>query len=222
MNKRIVVAICLVALATSAFAINARVETSNALQPHVPQPSNIGDVPDNKLATTNRILSSSQQQQTVPEHAVYNELFYHVSFLKKKADKEQKEGKDASLLRTFYKRQAKLDDTQNQLLDQTAADLERDVNMIDKKAQKVIEKFRADVQKLKIKPGDRMPEPPAELKTMQAERDSLVIRARDTLRAALGKEAFQRFDQYVRENIAKKMTAERFDRPRPENPNRPR
>lgn len=100
--------------------------------------------------------------------------------------------------------------------------MERDVDVLDRRAAKIIEKYRAGVQKMKIKPGDKMPELPAELRTMQAERDALVLRARDSLRERLGEESFQNLDQYIRQNIARKITAERFDRPRPGNPNRPR
>ncbi len=73
-----------------------------------------------------------------------------------------------------------------------------------------------------IKPGQRPPDPPAELKAMQEERDALVMGALDGLRANLGGEAFGRLDQYIQQHIAPRMTTTRVDRPRPENPNRPR
>lgn len=221
MNKKIVVAVCLIALATSAFAVGGHAKLGKALRPYIPTSSDVAPATAKSLSAANP-TPTAPMQPAVPEHAVYNELFYHVNFLKKKADKEQQAGRDASVLRSFYKRQAKLDDAQSDLLEMTARGLARDAEVLDRQAEKIIKKFRSDVQKIVLKLGDRLPEPPAVLKTMQAERDSLVMRARDSLRAGLGEEAFQRLDQYVQENIARKMTAERLDRPRPANPNRPR
>ena len=220
MKRKVVLALCTVALATSAVAAGRSGAFGEAIKARFLAAA----APAQKPAPGRPAANQQQTQQThpVPENAVYNEFFYHVTFLRKKADKEEKAGKDAGLLRAFYKRQAKLDDAQNEKVSKAASDLERELDVMDKKARKVIDKFRADVKAMDIKPGQKMPDPPAELKTMQAERDALVLRARDGLRASVGDEAFGRLDQYVRQNIAPKMTAQRFDRPRPDNPNRPR
>lgn len=228
MKRKVVVALFTVALATSAVAAGRSGAFGEAVKARLlaaaaPAPV-AATAPAQKPAPGRPAANQQQTQQTqpVPENAVYNEFFYHVNFLRKKADKEEKAGKDAKSLRAFYKRQAKLDDAQNEKVSKAASDLERELDLMDKKARKVIDKFRADVKAMDIKPGQKMPEPPAELKSMQAERDALVLHARDNLRANLGDDAFGRLDQYVRQNIAPRMTAQRFDRPRPENPNRPR
>jgi hypothetical protein len=228
MKRKVVLALCTVALATSAVAAGRSGTFGEAVKARLlayaspaaaPAPAPSQKPAPGKPGATQQQQASSQP---APEHAVYNEFFYHVNFLRKKADKEEKGGKDAAQLRAFYKRQAKLDDAQNDKVSKAASDLERQLDLMDAKARKVIDKFRADVQAMDIKPGQKMPDPPAQLKTMQAERDALVMRAKENLRASLGDEAFGRLDQYVRQNIAPKMTAQRFDRPRPDNPNRPR
>lgn len=230
MKRKVVLALCTVALATSAVAAGRSGSFGEAVKARLLAFASPAAAPApapaqaQKLAPGKPAATSAQTQQTrpVPENAVYNEFFYHVNFLRKKAAKEEKAGKEAGQLRAFYKRQAKLDDAQNEKLSKAASDLERELDLMDAKARKVIDKFRADVKALDIKPGEKMPEPPAQLKTMQAERDALVMRAKENLRANLGDEAFGRLDQYVRQNIAPRMTAQRFDRPRPDNPNRPR
>ena len=228
MKRKVVVALFTAALATSAVAAGRSGAFGEAVKARLlaaaaPAPV-AATAPARKPAPGRPAANQQQTQQThaVPENAVYNEFFYHVNFLRKKADKEEKAGKDAKSLRAFYKRQAKLDDAQNEKVSKAASDLERQLDLMDAKARKIIDKFRADVQAMDIKPGQKMPEPPAQLKTMQAERDALVMSAKESLRANLGDEAFGRLDQYVRQNIAPRMTAQRFDRPRPENPNRPR
>lgn len=227
MKRKVVLALCTVALATSAVAAGRRGTFGEAVKARLlayaspAAAAATAPAPSQKPAP-GKPAATQQQAQPAPEHAVYNEFFYHVNFLRKKADKEEKTGKDAGLLRAFYKRQAKLDDAQNDKVSKAASDLERKLDLLDAKARKVIDKFRADVRKMNIKPGEKMPDPPAELKSMQAERDALVMGAKDGLRANLGDDAFGRLDQYVRQNIAPRMTAHRFDRPRPDNPNRPR
>lgn len=226
MNRRVVVALCIVTLATSAVAAGKREALGEALKARFLAASPAAAAQAQKPAPGRPAGAQSQQaqapRQPAPAHAVYNEFFFHVNFLRKKAAKEEQAGKDAGLLRSFYKRQAKLDDAQNDLVEKAASDLERELERVDRKVAKVVEKFRADVQAMEIKPGQRPPDPPAELKAMRAEREALVMRSLEGLRARLGGEAFGRLDQYIRQHIAPRMTAMRFDRPRPENPDRPR
>lgn len=228
MNRKVVVALCTLALVTSAVAAGKREALGEAMRtrflaaPAAPA----APVPQQQPAPGRPAGATPQQaqpaQQPAPAHAVYNEFFYHVNFLRKKAAKEEAAGKQAGLLRSFYKRQAKLDEAQNGLIDKTASDLGAALERMDEKARKIILKFRADVRAMDIKPGQRPPDPPAELKAMQAERDALILRARDGLRASLGGEAFGRLDQYVQQNIAPRMTAAGLGRQLPENPNQPR
>lgn len=226
MNRKVVVALCTLALVTSAVAAGKREALGEAMRTRFLAAPAATAAPAQQQPAPGRPAGATPQaqppQQPAPAHAVYNEFFYHVNFLKSKAEKEEKAGKDAAMLRSFYKRQAKIDDAQLQLLDRVAADLKGQLDQLDQKAQKIIRKFRADVQAMEIKPGQRPPDPPAELKAMQAERDALILRARDGLRASLGGEAFGRLDRYVQQNIAPRMTAASMGRPLPENPNRPR
>ncbi|MBX5479284.1 MAG: hypothetical protein IRZ19_09415 [Pyrinomonas methylaliphatogenes] len=46
-----------------------------------------------------------------------------------------------------------------------------------------------------------MPPPPAELQQLQRERNWIILRARDQLRAALGPQAFRQLDDYVKLKI---------------------
>jgi hypothetical protein len=166
--------------------------------------------------------STPQQSQPAPPEATYDELFYHVNFLKKKAVEKDQHGEDSTLLHTFYKRQAKLKDKQNDALNKVAADVEREVSALDKKAENIIRQFRATVQGMRLKPGEALPDPPEELKAMEQERSAVILRARDALRTSLGEQGFAQLDSYVQQNIAPKIRTMRLDRPRPNNPNRPR
>lgn len=220
MKRKVFVVLCTVALVTSAFVVIRGEAMSEVLKTRFLGATRY--VPASAQKPSPNRAADETAPRSVPAHAVFNEFFYHVSFLKKQAEKEEKAGKDAAALRSFYKRQAKLDDAQQRHLDQTASKLARELERMDEKAQKLIKQFRAEVQAMHIAPGQMPPAPPEELKAMQAERNASVLRSRDELRDALGEEAFGRLDRYVQQNIATRMMAERFDRPRPENPNRPR
>ncbi|HYN85410.1 MAG TPA: hypothetical protein VER32_09165, partial [Pyrinomonadaceae bacterium] len=139
-----------------------------------------------------------------------------------KAAEKEKLGEDGSSLRTFHKREAKLDDRQAAALDRIAAETESKVEKLDKRAKEIINEARAAFPGGRIPEGQTPPEPPAELRAMQDERVGTLMKARDELRAALGEREFKRFDDYVRESIGKKVKPVRFDRPRPDMPDSPR
>jgi hypothetical protein len=178
--------------------------------------------PRNPAAPGATELQQQAAHPAPPQHAVYDELFYHINFLGRKAAEKEQRGEDAKELRGFYKKQAKLDEKQDAALARVAADVARDLDLMDRKAAKVIKKFRADVQAMNLQPGQMPPSPPEELKAMQQERDAAVLRGRDTLRARLGEQGFARLDAYAQQYIAPRITSTKFDRPRPENPSRPR
>ncbi len=68
----------------------------------------------------------------------------------------------------------------------------------------VIETFSAQYPNRVAPKGQKLPEPPPELKVMQAERNAIVLRGRDRLRAALGEQEFARFHDFVLRRFAAK------------------
>lgn len=163
-----------------------------------------------------------QASPEIPDFVIYRELFRHIKFLKEKAAEKEKKGEDGSSYRNFHKRQAKLDDRQAAALDRVAAQAEAKVERLDKRAKEIINAARAEFPGGRIPEGQTPPEPPAELRAMQDERVGTLMKARDELRAAFGEREFRRFDDYVRENIAKKIKPVRFDRQRPDIPDSPK
>jgi hypothetical protein len=209
-GNRIAVALCLMSLTTGAFALSRRPQEKES-----PQPAGqtlMNRTPSAVAEKGLRAVTAGQdpaltnappagRPDAIPPHVVYDELFYHVTFLRKKADEIEREGKDASPLRSFYKKEAKLNDQQESLLAEIASNCRRDVEEMDKRARQIIKAFRQRVQAMHIQPGETPPPPPLELKTMQDERDAAVLRARDLLRANLGEDAFRQFDAFVQRNI---------------------
>ena len=141
---------------------------------------------------------------TVPEHSPlsettrYKHLFIHHLLLDKKADDEEKLGKDAKVYREFYKRQAKLTDAQAKDFDQIAKETSKEFSRITAQAQEAIKAIRARYPEGKVPIGQKPPTPPAILADLQEQHDVAIEQGRDKLKQALGETDFAKFDDFVR------------------------
>ncbi len=133
-----------------------------------------------------------------PEHVVYRSFFHHLITLKDRAAEIERNGGNGSGLRGYYSKKADLTGEQGSALDQIASDYEREVAALDAKAKILITAFRArGLTKHSVTSGTLPPLPP-ELTAMQQQRNSVILRARQKLRTALGEEAFQQLDGFIK------------------------
>jgi hypothetical protein len=109
----------------------------------------------------------------IPEHVFYEQVFNSIRTLKNAED---------------YREEAGLADAELQYLASIAEECAGDLAVQDEKAMAIIRAFRSQTKKLK--PGDPLPTPPAELRAMQIERDAIVLRHRDRLHTLLGDTRF--------------------------------
>jgi hypothetical protein len=151
-----------------------------------------------------QIQSPEQQAQNIsaPPQVIYSALFHHVVAVQEQAEAEERQGKDASSLRSVFREKADLSEVQAHLLNVIAADCVREVAAQDARAQQVIKAFKVRFPPGRLPPGVKLPPPPTELKLMQHERDAMILRARERLRLALGEEEFQRFEGFVTRRVA--------------------
>ncbi len=161
---------------------------------------------ENQPSSTAGTLESPRPGRA-PEHVVYRLFFHHLIALKDRAAEIERVGGNGSGLRAYYKNKANLNTEQGLALDQIAADCERDVAELDAKAKAIITAFRARALAKNSVTGATLPALPTELKTMQQQRDTIILRARQKLRTALGEEAFRQLDDFI------KVDAERNARP---------
>jgi hypothetical protein len=136
------------------------------------------------------------QVRAASEHALYRAFFDQVGLLRRKADELDQKGLNGSGARTFISRQTGLSESQMRLVEQIVADCKEEVKRQDEKALKFAEAHRARLQNAPA-PEGYMHAPPAELKTMQEERNAMYLRARDRIRATIGEEDFRRLDEFV-------------------------
>ena len=180
MNKKI----WLVALATciliSVFAVHlatSKGQLAAEIQPHHS---------DSSPASTTAL--------SVPEPIVYGFLFRNVT--RNKERNVELLAKGVAKKKYFaFKRELDFTAEQSRVVTEIASECEAQVRQQDQNAHFVIAEFRANLPKTKEK---QAPAPPPELKAMWEERNAIILRARDRLRAALGDDTFERLDNFAK------------------------
>lgn len=212
-KKRLPVILLLVALATAALAIGSTIaqRPDRAGQVKISSPSGLKPKPGDLDRTTppgppqtnpqGERPAQPSESQDVPEYVVYGQVFRHIKELHRKADEEERQGRDGAQFRGLYRRMAKLDERQAALLDQVAADANRDLAKLNARAMQIIGEVRAKHPDGKLAPGEQPPAPPAELAELSARRRDLILQAKERLHSVFGEEEFLRFDKFVKENL---------------------
>lgn len=214
MKKKIVVlALSLVALAASAYSFNHEIRlvgvaSATAVEKkrdgfareavrHAPDPAR-------QQAGAGQ-HGSSGEGEAVPEEVMYGILFRQMTAMMRQAAKLERRGQDGSALRAHVKKEAKLKDEQARTLDRIALETEQEVARTDKEAAKVISEFRKRYPRGRLKDGEVLPPPPAELRALNEQRKNTILLARERLRNELGEGEFQRFDKFTKEKIGRKV-----------------
>lgn len=218
MNKRrVFVTLCVMALATSAIALNssARSALSSIGQGSgVPNEGSIGQ--RQKAARGNASLQpaasreqpgaqAQPQADDIPKHVIYGLLFRERSIFRKRAQEQESKGADGAFFREFHQNKLRLNGTQSAAFDRIAEETNREVIRLDRQARKLIEDIRAKHPGGVVKEGEVLPPPPAELTGLENQRTGALLRAREQLRAALGDAEFQRLEALLQEDAAKRM-----------------
>ncbi len=231
MNKRrMIIALCLMAVASSALALGGGRRLATISSPFLPRiEEKATSQPLNKFAPNAAAISPQTQQNQngstqqppadVPKHIVYSILFREMAFYKQKAAEKEQKGEDAMALRKHHKEKLKLTDEQFAALDRLAAESDRETAKLDGRAKKIIGDARATHPNGKLKDGEQLPLPPAELKSLQEQRNNVILQTREQLRAAFGEAEFQHFDEFLQADITRKMQpAQIMPRPVPADP----
>jgi hypothetical protein len=236
-RKYIIIALCLVTLATSALAVGRKSVIEATVAMIKPRPaarantaSTTSPPQANALQTSASLIQTQANAEAkgqppaspVPQYIIYRQLFRHVVELKKKAEEEERNGRDGAVLRSLYKRNAKLNDAEATILEQIAEESDAQIAEFDGRAKKIIDEARAQHRGGELQPGETLPPPPPELGILQEQRNTAVLQARDRLRAIFGEEEFDRFDKFVQRDVAPKIKPVQLGLPRPLLMNSPR
>ena len=135
----------------------------------------------------------------VHEPQLYRTLFHTVFLLNEEAEEAERAGRTeaAQALRRAFKQEADLEAEQGVVLDRLAAECEQAVRAVDARARAILAARRANYPEGKLRAGQQPLPPSAELLALQREREAVVLRYRDRLRAAFGPRAWEEFEQRV-------------------------
>lgn len=136
------------------------------------------------------------------DHFIYGSVFRHVATFIDRADELERQGGDGRAFRSQYARRAGLGDGYDQIIERIAVECLREIEAIDERVRPIVEAYRAQYPNGQV-PHGQVPAPaPEELREMNKERNELILRKRDELRAEFGEEAFRRFHESVRTRMA--------------------
>lgn len=194
MNKKILVVLCILAITAGVFTLSSYPPTRG--QTHVSNQT---------TASAAHGTRQSPRPASAPEQIVYRQFLHHLMALKERAGEIERQGKNGKSLRSHYKDEIGLNDEQANILDQIAADCDREVAALDARAKKIIDAAHARYSNGIVSDGQQLPPPPPELRKLQEQREMIIMRARYRLRTALGEHGFQQIDDYIKLNFAKNI-----------------
>ena len=210
MNKKRLVVIILVAVfATGALAIAQKSDPQGQIS--VSSPSGLKTKPADLERTTpsgptqsnprGDLSSQPQESHDIPQYVVYSQVFRHIKELHKKADDEERQGRNGEQFRKLYQHMASLDDVQTTQLDQIATETNDEIEKLNVRAMQIIKDVRAKHPDGKLAQGELPPAPPAELGELSAKRRDVILQARERIRSVFGEGEFQRFDKFLQERM---------------------
>lgn len=210
MNKKRLVVIILVAIfATGALAIAQKSDPQGQIS--VSSPSGLKTKPADLERTTppgpaqsnprGDVSSQPQESHDIPQYVVYSQVFRHIKELHKKADDEERQGRNGQQFRKLYQQMASLDDVQTSQLDQIATETNDEIEKLNVRAMQIIKEVRAKHPDGKLAQGELPPTPPAELGELSAKRRDVILQARERIRSVFGEGEFQRFDKFLQERM---------------------
>ena len=139
------------------------------------------------------------KSREVPTHLPYLFLFEHLNRIRTQAEDMRRQGKDGSGFQRRFKKN--LNDRQFNSLDAIAEHCKSEIVLFDQQAKVITDEFRKKYPPGVVPQGVIIPPPPDELIALQEMRTNAVLRARDRVRAILGDEVFESFD----ENLKRQM-----------------
>lgn len=152
-----------------------------------------------------------EASEKIPVQVTYLFLFRQLTAFEEKAREVESQGKDGSEYRDFYQRLANLTGEQSESLTKTAVECAAELKIKDEAAKQIGDRLRAEYQ-AQLSAGTAPPVPPlsAELAELQKQRDEIILKYRDSLKADFG-EAFPQFESFVTAHITSNITTNMRD-----------
>lgn len=149
--------------------------------------------------------SQQIRSENIPDYVVYDQLFRTVKAFDREAENLIAQGQNGKIWSEYFEQSGKLNKEQSAVLKQVANDFINEVYPVDARAKQIIDEVRANYPNGQIPAGQELPAAPAELFTLQQQRNEIVLRHRNNLNNLLGTKSFDKFDLFVQQKIANNM-----------------
>jgi len=133
-------------------------------------------------------------------------VFQHLVFLDYQADLADQHGRNGNALRNYYQTHATLTPSEAALLKSTAHNAVTSIAAIDHQIAAAVAVFRAQFAGGKWPKSKPLPAPPAELQSLQAAKDNIILGHLSTIQSGFGASRFQHLDSFVQATIAPHIT----------------
>lgn len=151
--------------------------------------------------------------QAVPDEVAYFLLFNEVQDLQQRDAESQSRGEVTKFKNTFYSKTLGLNASQAASIDSIGSTCFTQLQPVEQRANEVITQYRAQfpygkvprsttaTRKITGSPMASLPAPPSELVQLQAQKDQIILNARQSLQTALGATEFSRFEAVMKKNL---------------------
>jgi hypothetical protein len=155
----------------------------------------------------------------IPENVLWHVVFDFTIKIETKAVESNQQGKDGNLYSNYFIRQGHLSDEDNLILKQMANQYFQEVYPLDQRAKKITEHARAKYSKKTPNLNRPLPPPPVELEELQAQKDAITLRSRDSIKEVFGDETFNKFATFLKTDFSEGARSRSVVMPsRPESP----
>jgi hypothetical protein len=153
-------------------------------------------------ASISNIFNFFNNEKTkIPDEILYDKLFRMQVKIMRKAQLQESEGQRKTGFTEYFKTQAKLSDEENQKFELLASEYMQEVSLLDSQAIEIISRVRQNYQG--NFPKDEPP--PKEIVELQEKRNKLALQYKEYLAERLGKEGFDKLDEFVQTTFASRL-----------------
>ena len=165
--------------------------------------------------TRSQTTTTTSAPQTLPQRVVYGQVFKHIVFLDDQANLADQRGQSGNAMRDYYQTRAGLSATETALLKNTAHNTVTALLAVDQQIQAALVTYRAQFHNGKWPAKTPLPPLPAALRTLQTQKDNLILNGLAAIQAGYAAASFQNLDSFVQNDIAPHITLSVKQPPQP-------
>lgn len=143
--------------------------------------------------------TSNQNTSNIPDYVLYDKLFRMIVSFKNRAETQEMSAEKLIAIENYFKDRAKLNDEENQILQNIALGYIQEITPIDSQAKTIIAQARQSYAGGVVPRNQPLP---AELVNLQEQRNTLVLKYRDRLKESYDSDGFDKLNGFIEDEFA--------------------